>query len=178
MDNNRISRRQFVAGITASIGAAMTPLGAKALEATASAFKRDTKGILTPTQLDVIKVAADIIIPTTDTPGAAQAGVHHFINGLVTHFLSPNEKTEFIKGVDALADANGGFLSLVPQQQKALLIERDRHRDSDEFYKGLKEAVVFGYYTSEIGASKELNYDPVPGPYHEIPFADVGKVWS
>ena len=42
---------------------------------------------------------------------------------------------------------------------------------------GLKEAVVFGYYTSQIGASQELGYSPVPGPYREVPFSDVGKVW-
>lgn len=178
MDQNFINRRQFIAGITATLGAAMTPIGARALEAASTTESMKGSGVLTPEQLRVAEVAAEIIIPTTDTPGASAAGVHHFINKMVTDFLTEQEQNIFVKGLDELASSEGGFLALTQEKQITLLTERDKNREDDEFFKAFKEAVVFGYYTSEIGASVELNYDPVPGPYKELPFADVGKIWS
>jgi hypothetical protein len=38
---------------------------------------------------------------------------------------------------------------------------------------------MLGYFTSEVGATQVLRYDPVPGAYHGcIPFEEVGKTWA
>ena len=52
------------------------------------------------------------------------------------------------------------------------------HSDNEnKTYKKLKELIVIGYYTSEIGGTQELKYDPVPGPYKEMKLNEVGGVW-
>ncbi len=37
--------------------------------------------------------------------------------------------------------------------------------DAVHFFRTLKELTVLGYYTSEVGATQELQYTPVPGRY-------------
>lgn len=176
--SNSINRRQFVVGLSAAIGASTTLLGAKVLAAASSNKWLDSKGVLSVKQLKVIEIAADIIIPTTDTPGAAAAGVHHHINRVVSYFLSEQDKARFLKDLEDFTTSQGDFLTLNTAQQTTMLKEKDKNRESDEFFRSFKEAVVFSYYTSKIGASQELNYIPVPGPYREIPFSSVGKIWS
>jgi hypothetical protein len=53
---------------------------------------------------------------------------------------------------------------------------------SDEkspFFFKLKQLTVLGYYTSEVGGTKELSYNPVPGSYEgDYDFDKVGHQWS
>ena len=45
-------------------------------------------------------------------------------------------------------------------------------------FKFLKQLIVFGYYTSEVGATRELGFDPYPGGFRgSVPYASVGKAW-
>lgn len=47
------------------------------------------------------------------------------------------------------------------------------------FFRTMKELTLIGYYTSEVGATKELRHEPVPGRYEAcIPFAQVGRTWA
>jgi gluconate 2-dehydrogenase gamma chain len=56
---------------------------------------------------------------------------------------------------------------------------RKSTRPAVPFYRTLKELTVIGYYTSEVGATRELRYEASPGRYQGcIPFADVGRVWA
>jgi hypothetical protein len=43
----------------------------------------------------------------------------------------------------------------------------------------MKELTLVGYYTSEIGATRELHHAPVPGRYDGcVPLAQVGRTWA
>jgi hypothetical protein len=47
------------------------------------------------------------------------------------------------------------------------------------FFHTMKELTLLGYYTSQIGATQELKYAPVPGRFDGcVPFATVGRAWS
>ena len=47
------------------------------------------------------------------------------------------------------------------------------------FFFKLKLLTVLGYYTSEIGATNELAFNPVPARYDgDVDFAKVGKQWT
>lgn len=47
------------------------------------------------------------------------------------------------------------------------------------FYRTMKELTVVGYYTSEVGATRELRHEAVPGRYEGcIPLAQVGRTWA
>ena len=47
------------------------------------------------------------------------------------------------------------------------------------FFNKIKELTVLGYYTSEVGATRELAYNPVPGKFDgDYDYAKVGRQWS
>lgn len=47
------------------------------------------------------------------------------------------------------------------------------------FMRMMKELTVLGYYTSEMGATRELRYERVPGRYQGcVPFTTVGRTWA
>jgi hypothetical protein len=47
------------------------------------------------------------------------------------------------------------------------------------FFPILKELVSVGYFTSQLGATKAVRYDPVPGAYHGcVPLAQIGRAWA
>ena len=136
---------------------------------------------------------ADQILPDTDTPGARAAGVHHFIDALLAESYPASERKRFLEGlsdVDARAGRAWGrpFLQGAPADQRALLEQLDREalaapptRDEPAvpFFRTLKELTLVGYYTSEIGATRELHHAPVPGRYDGcVPLAQIGRTWA
>ena len=47
------------------------------------------------------------------------------------------------------------------------------------FFRTMKELTLLGYYTSEVGATRELRYARIPGRFDGcVPFATVGRAWS
>ena len=47
------------------------------------------------------------------------------------------------------------------------------------FYRQLKELTVAGYYTSEAGATEELQFNAVMGRYDpDVPLAEIGRAWA
>lgn len=175
---NHLNRRNFIAGLTAIMGGALTPIGAKAYGAALSFKLGENPITLDPNQLKITELMADIIIPDTDTPGASAAGVHLFIDHMVAHYMTDKEAHDFIAGLDAVDTKANGFVKINKEKQTAIVAAMDAHLKSDAFYKSFKEITVTGYYTSEIGATQELIYDPVPGQYHEVPLADIGRAWA
>lgn len=170
-----INRRGLLVGLTALVGSTMASSVLKG----ALDYQAGPRGkILSPDRLKIVELAADIIIPDTDTPGAAKAGVHHFIDHMVAKFMSKKESDDFIAGLKAFDAQAGGFLSLSKEGQYDAVKVADDQLHEDSFYTSLKALVVAGYYTSEIGATEELIYDPVPGPYEEMPLAEIGRQWS
>jgi hypothetical protein len=115
---------------------------------------------------------ADIVIPETDTPGASAAGAAAFVLLALDRRVSDLEPAMLTR-VNAALDAAAGskYFQLPRERQTALLAELDRKAYADEAKLGtalhawrrIKAAILVGYYTSEIGASDELVYDPVPG---------------
>jgi hypothetical protein len=47
------------------------------------------------------------------------------------------------------------------------------------FFSQLKELTVTGYYTSEVGATRELRWNAAPGEYRpDVPLSEVGRTWA
>ncbi|MGB8325070.1 MAG: gluconate 2-dehydrogenase subunit 3 family protein [Candidatus Acidiferrum sp.] len=141
-------------------------------------------------QNDMVIAMIDLTIPATDTPGAKGARVNEFMDVILTDWATPQERTEFLKGLDDV-DAQSStlfgktFLQVTPAQQTALLrslddavdwhrsdprepVPRER-RDSElrgEFFRVFKRMTIHGYYTSEIGFTQELKLEIIPGAQH------------
>ncbi len=135
--------------------------------------------VLDPHQSETVATIAELIIPTTDTPGARAAQVHRFIDLLLAEWVTDDERASFLKGladVDARARTAFGvdFLAATDAQRGTILTQLDaeaqpqRGAERDRqpaFFQQLKWLTVFGYCTSEVGATAELHYEVIPGSY-------------
>ena len=86
---------------------------------------------LSAAQLELVATIADRIIPPTGTPGARAAGVHRFVDALLTDYYLAPERDRFLAGLQAMdyhaRRANGKpFMQLTRKQQDALLMQLDR----------------------------------------------------
>ena len=180
------SRRAALGALLAGDATAGAWTSASAAAALQAAGAAATAGAgFTKPELKILTVAADAIVPVTDTPGAVAAGVPHFIDALAKHWMNADELAQFRAG---LADLDKraqqrykrGFAACTPAQAAAILQDlraaspyegrtfelAARIEDPKApFYLRLRDLVVFGYFTSEIGSTKELRYVAVPGRF-------------
>ena len=145
--------------------------------------------LFTPEQLQMTGEIADLIIPTTETPGALAVNVHGFLDNYLADCLSKTDQKKFLDGlqkINAVAEDkfHKTFLTCTHKQHIQLLTAIEKpdmgfSAEDKQFFAFFKSLTLFGYYTSEIGASKELAYLAVPGGYiGNFPFANVGKAWA
>ncbi|MEP6989811.1 MAG: gluconate 2-dehydrogenase subunit 3 family protein [bacterium] len=194
-----MNRRSAVKAMGVLLGAAVSPGIARAISA---GYRAPAPGspyrVLTPAQGELVATLAEIIIPATDTPGARAARVDAYVDGLLADVFSASEREDFLAGladVDARAKAQHGviFVEATPERRLTLLQAmategknappRPRRRrgtaEPTAFFPWLKELTVVGYYTSEIGAAKELKYVHVAGRYDgDVPYRKVGRAYS
>jgi hypothetical protein len=105
----------------------------------------------------------DLIIPRTDTPGAADVGVAWHIDKAISKKkeLYPLYQDGFVY-LNRAASKQGqpDFLSLPQDVQVALLTEicEAKSGRESEFFQSLKELTIEWYYNSETGLARELGY--------------------
>jgi hypothetical protein len=148
----------------------------RALDDNASASPR----VLTPAQYRAVTMAAEHIIPRTDTPGATDARVADFIDVMLADWYPPADKERFIAGLaelDARATRECGrvFGDCAAADRLALLAALDTEvsslrageRDAAEqhWFATFKFLTVWGYYTSRAGIVDELKAEIMPGRY-------------
>ena len=58
-------------------------------------------------------------------------------------------------------------------------IENGFNNEDKQNFKFVKTLLIYGYYTSEVGASKELAYLAIPGEFTgSVPYDSVAKGWG
>ncbi len=147
---------------------------------------------LSPEQNELVTTIAELIIPETDTPGAKAARVNEFVDLLLTDWLPAEDKNRFLAGLDDL-DARfqqsygKRFVEGTSAQQTQMLTVLDgeaaeaRRAKSKEqpFFGMMKEFTLTGYYTSEIGITQELLFQPATDKFEGcIPLERVGRAWA
>jgi len=112
---------------------------------------------------ETVSKLADLMIPRTDTPGAVDAGVPHWIGRRVE--ANPALQERFKQGLAYLAEEahtlNGSsFAALTEQQQTAILqaLSTDTDTAKNGFFRMVKDLTIDGYYSSEAGLVKELDF--------------------
>jgi hypothetical protein len=140
-------------------------------------------------QLQLTGVLVELIIPTTDTPGALAANVHSFIDCYLADCVDKYEQELCLSGLKKLniianKELNKDFIACSNEQQTRILtwlenISNGFVSDDLQFFGFLKSLTIFGYYTSEIGATQELAYLAIPGAYKgNYPLSNIKKSWS
>lgn len=135
---------------------------------------------LTPAQHRAVEVAAEHIIPRTDTPGATDARVADFVDVMLADWYPPADRARFLEGLAALdaRAARGGIRSFAdaPRSRQLALLgildtEVNGLRRTDgpaadaHWFATLKWLTVWGFYTSRAGIVEELRVDLMPGRY-------------
>lgn len=185
-----MDRREFLellAGLSALVpGLVGAPVWAEAQERAQATPRLRT---LDPLQDATVTRVADILVPQTDTVGAAGVGVTAFIDLLLTESMLPAQRDRFLEGLAAInsrcRERYGATLpDAKPAEQEALLRTLDEnmpHRSptpaearalaqepvtAERGYAVLKALVLLGYFTSEPVAKRLLIGAPIiPGRY-------------
>ena len=182
--NRREALRLLMAGATLplvphSVWAAMR-------EARALVGEPEGPRTLNPHQYATVKTMAELIVPKTETPGAADAGAAEFIDLILTEWYVDDERAKFLDGlsdidrrtqslfsrdfVDASSAQQTAILKVLGEELSELPTNRDhspRNRGSspqasDNFYLMLRRLTMIAYYTSEAGATQELKFEMIP----------------
>jgi len=141
---------------------------------------------LNPHQNAIVETIAEIILPETQTPGAKSAGVAGFIDVILTDWADATERQTFLEGLAAVDRRSqalfaGEFSALTPPQQLEIVRLLDEefaaegpapselgesyhqpHFSRTSFFAMMKRLTLTGYYTSSVGARRELHYHIVP----------------
>jgi gluconate 2-dehydrogenase gamma chain len=167
-------------------------LGAVLLVGGAVALTRFTRGskaaanqasALSADQFALLEQISEVMIPTTDTPGAIAAGVPAFIRDLLRDWGSRESRAEISGVLEAIeqrtwAKHGSGFLELPDSQRLQIMRAYDEQAvtNHDAAYRKFKQMVLLGYYHSEIGATQELRFELVPGAWRScLPLNEIGR---
>lgn len=155
-------------------------------------------------QRAMIASVSQLVIPRTDTAGAGDVGVGDFVILALAHGLEGSRAPVAADAMPNLAsfqrrDGSLRHLDWLEMQldqraagdfQKAdagRRIAALRALDGEAFAEGvrahpwrtIKGLILTGYYTSEIGGSKELNYELVPGRWDpDLPLTPAMHAYS
>jgi gluconate 2-dehydrogenase gamma chain len=159
MSRDRVSRRHVLKGGSALASTALLRLGMPSLFAAAQAAcsARDEGAsfqTLNAAEALEFEAIAARIIPTTDTPGAREAGVIHFFDRLLGAQLA-DMLPPLRGGLADLQTALGAaapFSSLSEAEQDARLAEHDR----TPFFEMIRTLTLFGFFAmSRYGGNRD-----------------------
>jgi hypothetical protein len=117
---------------------------------------------LTVAELRTLERAVDRILPPTETPGAADAGVHWYLDDVAR--FEP-ELREALQQIAVVLDERcwtrfeRGFAAATPEQQDDVLTGMlEGAKEDERLFATLKRETVRAYYRSEIGQVGELGW--------------------
>lgn len=186
------SRRSFLGAASLVALLSSAPGGAEVLKSL------DPKAAPTPRQRKLMRMVAEHVIPTTDTPGAGAVGAGDFVLVALAHGLEGTRKppaadpslTPYLRSDGSLDHAawldgklGPAWLALPParQSEQLALLDASAFKGDPAAapWRAIKALILTGYYTSEVGGSKELNYELVPGRFDpKVPVTPDTRAYS
>lgn len=192
------SRRTFLGGAGLLAAAIGLPLAAIKFEL----FDPDEAP--SERQRSLMRTVSQIVIPATDTPGAGDVGAGDFVLLALAHGLEksrrplPADAPQSLAGfarkdgsldqarwLEAELDTRGksDFLKVPADRQAALVtaLDADAYAEGvrDHPWRTVKALILTGYYTSEPGGARELQFELVPGTYApKVPVTPATRAFS
>jgi gluconate 2-dehydrogenase gamma chain len=185
-----MNRREFLQCTAILVsGASASQLGFALSEeqqvylASAPDYNKGKVNYLTPAQRKIIAAMAEVVIPRTDTPGAIDAGVPNFIELMASDWFNEQESAIFSAGIKAMEEQvpsvyGKPFDQLDAAQQLEIMEELEAQASGSSWYEygnvqrefisdapficQVKELTIWGFFTSEVGSTQVLRYDPMP----------------
>jgi hypothetical protein len=132
-------------------------------------------------EMRTLRALVDVILPATDSPAASAANTHFFIDLALPACGSVAAQKVFRAGLRALA---GKGFERAPADKQIALLKARAAQEMDlpyeqSFFKILKDYTLTGYFLSEIGATRALAYERIPGGFQgDVPLAPNQKAWA
>jgi hypothetical protein len=189
-----MNRRKAIGSIAVlGVGAAGAPGGWRYLRG----FRRPDLRLL-DLHSALIAGLAETIIPATDTPGAIEAGVPAFIVKMVREATDRRSQHNFLDGLEeterhcqdrfgrpftecSVAERTEVLRHWAQAGRRTALLGRlERWWSGRRFYELLRNYTVIGYCTSELGATRGLAYDFIPGIQFQgcLPLQPGQRAWA
>jgi hypothetical protein len=115
----------------------------------------------------VTEQLTETLLPKTSTAGAVEVQVPYFIDLVAKDCLSKKDQQMIKAGLQQLDEQK--FLSLSQEQKLAAIKKVDEAAFKDDpdkaWFRIIKKLALIGYFTSQEGMTKALNYVKVPGDY-------------
>jgi hypothetical protein len=113
---------------------------------------------------------AEIIIPSTKkSPGAKAANIVEFMQTIVSDCYSLEEQKVFMEGLNQIPK---DFHRFSAQKKWDFVLDLDTTAGQTNnpevqphYFTMIKQLTTWGYFTSEVGLTQELGYNPIPGKY-------------
>jgi hypothetical protein len=139
---------------------------------------------------------AETILPSTDTPGAREAGIGPFIARYSAACYPPEHVAILKSGLvqieaDMRKQYGKGYWQASAEEKRLLLVEIDRQAKehahqlegkpdgAPHYFTLLKQLTLYGFFTSEAGATRLVRYRPIPGPYKGcVPYTAGETFWA
>lgn len=143
------------------------------------------EGLFYDTDVALMDEIGETILPAGGgVPGARDAKIGEFMKVIVTDCYTPEDQDVFTKGLAAMRDAK--FMDLTPERRHDLLVKLDKEaRDpkyndqNKHYFKMLKQLTIWGYFSSEPGATKATRYIETPGHFDgNLPYKKGDKAWA
>lgn len=179
-----MNRREALSSVAIILGG--TILGADAF---LSGCKQTSKDVVafTPDDIALLNEIAETILPKTNTPGAKEANVGAFMTVIVKDCYKPEEAKVFMEGLRTIESK--GFMKASATEKHDLLVGLDKDAkafqktkkegEAPHYFRMMKELTLWGFFTSEVGATQALRYVAVPGKYEGcIDYKKGDRAWA
>lgn len=132
--------------------------------------KKLRAGFFSDDEFHLIEQVTDSVLPKTSTPGALEAQVPYFIDLVVKNCMNSNDQQLVKKGLQQLNDQAAGKFSSLSSAEKLNTIKKIdeaafKDNSDSAWFRLFKKLATIGYFTSQEGMTKALNYVKVPGEY-------------
>ena len=174
-----MNRRELLrAALGSSAGIALAGLH-RACLAAADLDAAPANIVLDDHERNMLAAIAELIIPETDTPGAIKAGVPAFVELILSDWHTAEERQPVLEGMakldtDCRAAYGKAFVDCSEAEQAATFAATE----GSTMFSTLKSLVVNGYFTSELGATSQAGYNPMPGVYREVVYDAATGRWA
>ncbi|MBT0584983.1 gluconate 2-dehydrogenase subunit 3 family protein [Alteromonas oceanisediminis] len=188
-----ITRRHFIKRLSSIVGGSSAiALAGTSQVALAYSPRKDSASqagkVLSKAQMKTLSGVCAAVLPRTDTPSAADLDCHGFIDHQLAACYEASEHQAVrasLDAIDAYAQKHSqrAFHTLVNAERQAILRKIEKRNGFSEVQKAqftfVKELLLFGYFTSEVGATEALAYQAVPGGYKgSTPVTEDTKAWG
>jgi hypothetical protein len=202
-----MNRREFLQCATLLVtGASASQLGftlsaeQSTYLATAPDYISSNADYLTDDQRRILAAMTEVVIPRTDTPGAIDAGVPRFIELMAADWFNDEERAIFDAGMADIqtripAEYGKPFDQLDSAEQLAVMEALESSAADSSWYDfgnvqrafisdapficQVKELTVWGFFTSEVGATQVLRYNAMPMRFDgDVPLDPDESTWA